>query len=317
MNAPAPLRRFVVDEGRADVVVIIVTFNSAGEIDGLIDSLRHEGSDAALRVVVADNSSSDDTLARLRAHPDITVVETGGNLGYAGGINVAAARVGTARAQLVLNPDLRVARGSVRAMLDALAANPGAGAIAPRIVGEDGALAMSLHNEPGVVRAVADAALGPIWRRRPRMLSEWVRNPTAYDSPRRTDWATGAALLISSDAAELVGEWDERFFLYSEETDYCRRIRDAGFDVWYEPGATVQHSQGASGSSPQLDALLQVNRLRYMRKHAPRRAGAYRWAALLGAALRSARSEAHRLAAAMLRDETRWRELPSAQAAPS
>jgi len=306
------MRDFLGPEGRADLAVVIVTYNSADDIDGLIESLRPEARSLALRVIVVDNSSGDETLALVRAHADVLPVPSGGNLGYAAGINVASRHIGEAEATLILNPDLRVEHGAVREMLAAMRAHARAGVIVPRIVGADGHIATSLHNEPGVTRALVDAVLGPIWSSRPAALSEWVRAPRAYRAARRTDWATGAAMLVSAEAAAAVGAWDERFFLYSEETDFCRRARDAGFEIWFDPSATVQHSQGGSGSSPELDALLHVNRVRYMRKHAPRRAGVYRWVVLLAESIRSRAGGSHRLVAAYLRDESRWKELPKA-----
>ncbi|MGZ0711654.1 glycosyltransferase family 2 protein (plasmid) [Coraliomargarita sp. W4R53] len=309
--APAKAGAFA-REGQADVAVLVVTYNNASDIDQLLATLRLEANDLPLRVVIADNQSSDDTLSRARRHPDVISVATGGNLGYGGGVNVAAAHAGQARALLVLNPDLRVRRGAVAALLSALDASPDAGVVAPRIVDSEGETAVSLFHEPSLVRAAADALLGRVWSSRPRMLSEWNRTTGAYDRPHHTDWASGAALMISAHAAEAVGEWDERFFLYSEETDYCRRLRDRGFSVRYEPRAVVEHDQGGSGSSPQLDALRGVSRVRYMRKHAPQKAGAYRWIAVVAAAVRSRTSEPHRLTARMLRDERLWPTLPHA-----
>ena len=80
-------------------------------------------------------------------------------------------------------------------------------------------------------------------------------DPAAYTHAHPVDWATGAAVLVTAAAADTVGPWDERFFLYSEETDYSRRLRDAGYEVWYEPSATVRHAGAGSGTAPALDAL--------------------------------------------------------------
>lgn len=299
-------------DGPVDVAVLIVTYNSAEDLPRLLQSLRAEARHLRLRVVVADNASSDGTMARVRAHPDVVALATGGNLGYAGGINAAAEVAGDARALLILNPDLDVMPGAVGTLLEALEGEDRVGIVAPRVLDEDGSPTVSLFREPGLLRALGDAALGRFWRTRPAALSEWVRTPARYASRQRVDWASGAALMVGIDAARAVGEWDERFFLYSEETDYCRRVRDAGFTVTYEPEATVRHRQGGSGSSPALDALLNVNRVRYMMIHAPRRAYAYRRIALFGAALRARSSPSHRETARVLRDPRTWRDLPRA-----
>lgn len=307
--APSRVGEFV-REGSVQVAAVVVTYNSGATIDALIESLRPEAVDTTMRVIVADNASTDDTLDRLARHADVVVISTGGNLGYAGGINAAAAEAGAYGALLVLNPDLRVERGAVQALLDALRRDPSSGAAVPRILDRHGRTAESLFSEPTALRAWCDAVLGPLWRNRPGALTEWIRDPQAYDSPRCVDWATGAALLVSSAAARAVGEWDERFFLYSEETDYCRRIRDAGLHIRYQPAAIVHHSQGGSGASEQLDALLNVNRVRYMRKHAPRSAASYRMAVTVGALLRGRRASSQATVARYLRDERRWAELP-------
>lgn len=311
MRDAATEGRFAIT-GRAEIAAIVVTYRSAAHLKPLLEGLRREARDVRLRVVVADNSPDDATLRAARAHPDVIAVPTGGNLGYAGGVNAGLEHVGDAESVLVLNPDLRVHPGALRALLAALRADPRRGAVVPRIVDETGATTRSLFREPGVLRALGDAVLGPLWSGRPGWLSECVRDPRAYERPRDVDWATGAAVLLSARAVAAVGPWDERFFLYSEETDALRRVRDAGLAVRYEPAAVVAHSQGGSGSSPALEALLEVNRVRYMRKHAPRRAGLHRAALVLGAALRAPRSAPHRRALAVLRDESRWDALPAA-----
>jgi GT2 family glycosyltransferase len=298
---------------RADVAVVIVTYNSARDLPGLLASLRPETADLRLRVILVDNSSTDDTRAVAAAHDDVIAVAAGGNLGYAGGINVGMARVRAGEDVLVLNPDLRVTRGAVMRLHQAAHADGSIGVTAPRILDDDGTTTDSLHHEPTVLRAFADAALGPVWRRRPARLTEWIRDAGAYASPRDADWASGAALLVRADVAARVGAWDERFFLYSEETDYCRRVRDAGYRIRYVPDAVVHHSQGGSGSSPALDALLAVNRVRYARKHAPRAAGAVRAAAILGSALRAGRSAGHSAALRHLVRASTWSSLPAAR----
>ncbi len=301
--------RFVRD-GPADVAAVVVTYNSAADIGPLLETLRHEAREVRLRVIVADNSPGSETLDVVRTHEDVLAVPSGGNLGYAAGVNTGLEHAGQAEAYLVLNPDLRVLPGAVRAMLDELRRVPDAGIVVPRILDGEGQPAESLYHEPTVLRAFGDAVLGPLPR--PAWLTEWVRAASAYECAHAVAWATGAALLVSADAAAEVGEWDERFFLYSEETDYCRRMREAGYRVQFTPDAVVRHRLGGSGSSAQLDALLAVNRVRYMRKHAPRRAGLYRAAMTLGAALRAPRSASHRTCLTYLRDERRWDELPGA-----
>jgi GT2 family glycosyltransferase len=184
--------------------------------------------------------------------------------------------------------------------------------VVPVIRDGGGKLAHSLRNEPGLVRTLSDALLGRFWRTRPAWLSEFIRDDRAYCVARRIDWATGAALMVGRTVWDAVGQWDEKFFLYSEETDFFRRVRNAGFSVWFEPAADVVHREGGSGTSPQLNALLVVNKVNYFRKHRPRSAGLFRLLVILGEELRRG-DRSHDLARCALRTTWRQRELPTAE----
>jgi GT2 family glycosyltransferase len=299
-------------DGPVHVAVLVVTYNSAEDLDALIADLRSETAGVRIRVIVADNASSDGTWDVAAAHADVVAIRTGGNLGYAGGLNAAMDEVGDAESVLVLNPDLRVRRGAVAALLRRLRADAATGAVVPLIEQADGAVYHSLRREPGVVRAASDGVLGRVWPSRPAPLSEYVRDPHAYTEAHSVDWATGAAILIRTTAAAAVGPWDERFFLYSEETDFQRRLRDAGWRVVFDPDAVVVHRGGGSGVSADLVALTIVNRVRYMDKHAPRRAGIFRAAVVVAEELR--RDPTHARARWALRSRKRWLQLPHADA---
>ncbi|MBZ4486909.1 glycosyltransferase [Microbacterium sp. cx-55] len=299
--------------GTVEVAVLIVTYNSAADLDALIADLRIEAADSRIRVIVADNASHDGTWDAAAAHRDVVALRTGGNHGYAGGLNIAMRAVGDAEAVLVLNPDLRVRAGAVSAMLARLRSHEAVGAVVPLIEQGDGSVYPSLRREPGVLRAAADGLFGRMWPARPAALSEYVRDPRRYRDAHSIDWATGAALLIRSSAAASVGSWDERFFLYSEETDFQRRLREDGWRIEFDPSAVVVHRGGGSGVSDDLVALTIVNRVRYMDKHAPARAGAFRAAIMAGEELR--RDPSHARARWALRRRARWQQLPRAEGA--
>ncbi|QAY61967.1 glycosyltransferase [Xylanimonas allomyrinae] len=306
--------RFVDPDDHADVAVVVVTYNSARDLARLLESLRREAGAQRLRVVVADNASADGTPATARAHDDVVTVETGGNLGYAAGINAALRHVGDADAILVLNPDLVVEEGCIAALRQRLASS-GAGVVVPRYL-EDGAVFTSLRREPSVLRALGDSAFGEHFARRPGALSEWVLDRREYAAAHEVEWATGAALLIDAAVARTVGDWDERFFLYSEETDFFRRVREAGASVWYEPAAVVRHERGGSGHSVELDKLVTVNRVRYFRKHHGRVASASFRAVTVLHQLARVASPVYRPLLFSVADESSWPTLPRAQRIP-
>lgn len=312
---PRPAQgRFVTGDGTAEATVIVVTYNSADDIDALLTSLRAETGEAALRVVVADNSSTDDTVGKVAAHPDVTLVRTGGNLGYSAGINAAHRHAPAAEHRLILNPDLTVEPGAIRRLLDRLRTEH-VGVVAPRILAGDGTRSPSIRREPSILRALGDAAFGAHWRRRPGWLSDMDWHEEDYRSAHTIDWASGAALLVRAEVAAAL-HWDERYFLYSEETDFQRRVRDAGWDVWFEPSATVRHRQGGSGTSAALVALSEVNRIRYARKHHRYiYSAAYRGAVIAFNAARAHRVDARQALATVLRGAA-WSGLPRGRRDP-
>jgi GT2 family glycosyltransferase len=304
---------FVGADSHADVAVVVVAYNSASDISLLIDDLRVAALDRTLRVIVVDNQSSDGTADIVRAHTDVRLIESGGNLGYAGGINAALPFTEPCGAVLILNPDLRLKPDAVTRLLGALAVDDRVGAVVPRILDMDGVTYPSLRYEPSLTRAFGDALCGSkLWLNRPGFLSEFDYRPASYLDTHDVDWATGAALLIRAEVARELGEWNEAFFLYSEETDYFRRVREGGHLVRFEPSAVVQHRLGGCGTSPALATLLAVNRIRYAEfHHGALYTALFRAAVALGEALRSY-DRAHRRTLAVVTNRGRWRELPAA-----
>jgi len=257
----------IVPLGRhADLAVVIITHNSAADIPDLMIDLRAEAGDLRLHVIVVDNASTDDTLDKIGRERGVVALSGHGNVGYAAGINRAVRKLRRPEPVLVLNPDLRLDPGVLRALLHRMALT-GAGIVVPRILDGEGKVTESLRREPSLLTGLGDALFGAHFAGRPGALSETDWDVESYRFAHTIDWATGAAMLIHPDVVARVGDWDEEFFLYSEETDYARRAREAGASIWYEPNAVVRHRQGGSGASPQLEALMAVNRVRYARKH--------------------------------------------------
>jgi len=252
---------------RVPCTAVIVTYQSAAHIGALLEALQAERiSGLDLEVLVVDNASTDNTSEVVARFDWVTFMPSGGNLGYAAGVNIGSRLVPKERALLVLNPDLVTAPGTVAQLLDGLE-RPGVGVVVPRMEDVDGVLVPSLRNEPSIGREFIDAILGSQAARVPTGWSGMVWDPRAYESEQFPDWAVGAALLVSSRCRAAVGDWDERYFLYSEETDFLRRVRAAGLLVRYEPTAVVRHISGGSGTSVGLYALCAVNTVRYYRRY--------------------------------------------------
>jgi GT2 family glycosyltransferase len=164
------------------------------------------------------------------------------------------------------------------------------------MLSEEGHLAPSIRREPSLVTAWSEATLGGTLAAR-LDLGEVVRNPALYREGGPIEWATGAALMISARARLAAGDWDESFFLYSEEVDYLRRVRERGLSVIYVPQARTVHFGGDYESSPFLSGLMMANRIGdYARRHGWLATAAFRLALIVGEALRSGRGPAHRAA---------------------
>jgi N-acetylglucosaminyl-diphospho-decaprenol L-rhamnosyltransferase len=245
-----------------EIVVVVVAYNSAEVIGGLLDSLPESLGTVRAEVVVVDNASTDGTADSVEARGDCLVLRQA-NLGYAAGINAGAAAVPDAASILVLNPDARLRPGAAEVMLAALR-RTGAGVVAPRVVDAEGHLYRSLRRTPTLGRASGFGFTG--WP----AVSEYVADPAEYGYEHPADWALGAVLLVDRACHEALGGWDESYFLYSEETDFCLRARDAGWSTWYVPGAEALHIGGGSGQSDWTHAMQIVNRVRlYARRHGP------------------------------------------------
>jgi GT2 family glycosyltransferase len=300
-DLPAPDR---VD--RVDCAVVIVTYNSARDIAGLLDCLPAAAAGLTLRTIVVDNGSADATIDHVRRRADVRCIEAGANLGYAGGINVGRLHAGDYSALLVLNPDLVLEPGAIREMAAALG-DQRIGIVAPMLTGADGRCFPSLRRRLTVSRALGDALLGSRLPGRPGWLSEVVRDDESYARRHAADWAGGAALLISRACDEAVGPWDDGYFLYSEETDYAARAAAAGFRVEYVPAARATHRGGGSGQSSDLTALMAVSRLRFVTKHR-RWVWPYHAAQIIAELLRSAQP-GHRAALKAVLHRSTWPEL--------
>ena len=284
-----------------ELAVVCVTWNSAAHLPTLLASLGPGLEGVTWRLWVVDNASADDSVALVRRlAPEAVVVQTGSNAGYAAAVNAGIRAVSPQAAVLVLNPDVRLDAGCGSALMGMLARGD-TGIAVPVQRDTDGRRHPTLRRDPTVRRAWAEALLGG--RRAARLgWGELVTQPGAYLADTPADWATGSVMAISRSCLDAVGEWDERFFLYSEETDFAQRAAALGFVLRLAPLAGCEHARGASHENEALWALLTINRVRlFAKRHNGFRALAFRLALLVGELVRSLRGSAsHRAAVVAL-----------------
>jgi GT2 family glycosyltransferase len=261
---------------QVDILVAVVTYNSEDVVADLLKTMPDGLEGCSWHLVVADNDSRDQTLAVVKEwQPGATIVETGRNAGYAAGINAAVAAGPSARSVLILNPDNRLEPGSI-AVLRAKLDEPGVGIVVPRLLDSNRKLVRTLRREPNVRRALGDMLLSARFAGRFPMWSELVTDPRCYTEDSTADWAAGPIVLVSRECFAACEGWDESFFLYSEETEFCLRARDEGYRLVLTPDAETVHLGGESSSSSSLWSLLIVNRVAlYRRSHSFAATGAF------------------------------------------
>ena len=221
------------------VSVVVVAYNGLPWIERCLESVRgHE-------VIVVDHGSTDGTVELVRERfPEVRLVEQV-NVGMGAGNN-AGMRAASGRYFLLLNSDAWVVGDGVERLAAYADEHPEAAVVGPRLLHEDGSLQRSVRGFPTLWRLATEylflRKLGP----RTRALNAFYGAGFAHDEPREVEWLFGACLLVRREATDAVGLFDESFFMFSEETDWCYRFRGAGWKVLFYPGAEVVHVGGAS-----------------------------------------------------------------------
>jgi len=252
--------------------VVIVSWRCEDLLRRCLTSLRDHPASLPMRIQVVDNASNDGTAEMVAAEfPEVELTVNGENLGFSAANNVALRR---ARAEfcLILNPDTRLTDGALDTLLELLASKPGVGICGPRLERADGSFDhASRRTFPTTLSALGHfSGIG-------RRLSSGPL--AAYRAPQvergRVDAVNGAFMLIRRAALDEVGLFDESYWMYMEDLDLCYRFKQAGWEIWFEPGVTVVHEKaGTSGPerSPQLNRAFHLGMYRFYRAHyAPQR----------------------------------------------
>jgi GT2 family glycosyltransferase len=192
-------------------------------------------------IIVVDNNSHDHTPEMVKENfPDVKVIQSPGNLGFAQGNNLGI-KEARGRYILILNPDITVTRGSLERLVGYMDANPRVGLLAPQLLNPDKSIQFSCYRFP---------SLGvPFYRRTPlgklpygkKVIAWYLMSDWDHGSTREVDWCLGASLMARTSSVEQVGLLDKRYFMYFEDADWCRRFWQAGFKVVYIPEVKMIH----------------------------------------------------------------------------
>ena len=264
----------------ADVSVVVVTYDSIQWIERCLESVR------GYETIVVDHGSSDGTVELVRERfPQVRLIQEE-NVGLGAGSN-AGMRVAAGDYFLLLNSDAWTVDDAVERLAGFADEHPEAAVVGPRLLNPDGSLQPSVRGFPTLWRLATEYLFLRKLAPRSRALNAFYGARFSHDEVREADFLMGACLLVRREAADTVGLFDEDFFMFSEETDWCYRFRQAGWKVLFFPGAEFVHVGGASTRQnwgPMFREQVRGH-LRFLAKHRGRRE-AERARRLLLAALR-------------------------------
>lgn len=244
----------------ARVTAVVVSYNVRDLLRACLNSLEAARETGELdEIIVVDSSSSDGSDRVIRDEFPRVALHVVPNRGFGAGVNAGLA-VSSGDAVLILNPDTVVCPGAVSALSAALYSSPGTGMVGPQLRYPDGSRQLSRRRFPTPWTPVFESTIleewlpGNRWVRDYRMLDDLGQRATAVD------WLVGAALMVRREVVEQAGGFDESFWLYAEELEWCYRIRRHGWEIRYFPDATVIHHEGSSTSQDRLNSRLEFDR---------------------------------------------------------
>ncbi len=226
-----------------DVSVIIVSWNTRALTHACLASLPDAAGTLSWDAWVIDNASTDDSVeATRREFPHVRLIANTANVGFAAANNQGI-RASSGRYVLLLNSDTVMDPGSLQRLVQFADSRPRVGVVGPTLVNPDGSLQSGPTPFPSLwTETMSVTGIG----RRVRFRGYPSRGPRGCRVAQRTDYVMGACMLARRDAVDAIGGLDEAYFMYSEETDWCWRMREGGWETWFDPGARVVHHGGQS-----------------------------------------------------------------------
>lgn len=261
------------------LAVIIVNFNGGGHLERCLASLHDHPPRTAFEIIVVDNASTDGSASAVQTWPDVRLVQLPVNVGFSAGNN-AGIRATNAELLLLLNNDTIVPPGAIDRLIARLDADLAAAIAGPRLVDEHGRVERSFGPMISPLGELRQKLVTRLHDRGFRPISAFVRHSARRE--RYVDWVSGACLLVRRFVAVKVGLLDERYFLYTEDVDFCASVRAAGWKVLFTPAAEIVHLRGRSRATAASasNAAYRRSQLAFYEKHHPR------WAPVLRAYLR-------------------------------
>ena len=249
--------------------IIIVNFNGGVHLQRCLASLAEHPPQAPAEVIVVDNASTDGSAAVVAQFPGVRLLPLTRNGGFSAGNN-AGIRASSGELLLLLNNDTVVKAGALDTLIARLEAHPRAGVAGPRLVDGEGRTELSFGPMISPLGELRQKVLVSLYDRGVVLATRWVERNTRRE--HFVDWVSGACLLVRRRVAEEAGLLDERFFLYTEDVDFCAAIRGRGWSVLFAPASEIVHLRGRSRATAveQSNAAYRRSHLAFYQKHHPR-----------------------------------------------
>ena len=252
-----------------DLSIIIISWNVRDFLDACLQSIyQNKPEQYAIEIIVVDSGSNDGTATLIHEqYPEIRFLPQKKNVGFTRGNNIGLAEA-TGRYLLLLNPDTEIIRDALTTMIHFMDSNPQVGILGPHTLNTDGTTQSSRRGFPGKRYALYES----LWLREqmPQSVKDAFFLPDAPDNAIiPVDWVQGSALLARRDVYAQIGGLDTEYVMFWEETDWCKRAKDAGWEVVYLGTAQITHHGGKSTEQVKsnLHIHFQNSKLRYFRKY--------------------------------------------------
>jgi GT2 family glycosyltransferase len=259
------------------ISIVIVSYNARRDLENCLTSLASTPPRLPHDIVVVDNASTETGLPAIRARwPSVQVIELPDNVGFAAANNVGI-RATLGDLVLLLNSDTIVPSGALDRLAERLLADDAVAVAGPRLVDGDGRVELSFGAMMSPFSELRQKVVTRLHARGVGSVSRWVARATSLE--RTVDWVSGACLLVRRSAAVQSGLLDERYFLYTEDVDFCAAVRARGWRVLFTPAAEIVHLRGRSRATAAAAASDAYRRshLAFYEKHHPRWAPVLRW----------------------------------------
>ncbi|MDO8660116.1 MAG: glycosyltransferase [Candidatus Parcubacteria bacterium] len=247
--------------------IIYVYFNTPNELRGSIKSLKHALGDIPSEIIIIDNASAKALPNDLDKSLSIKVIKNTKNYGYGRGLNQGAS-IAEGKYLLLVNPDIEFKPNSIEYLLEEIEREQKVGVIGPQLVGKKGETLQSISGAPFLPKAlVIFSFIGKIWRNNP-ILNKYHNIMLDRNKKQYVDVIGGACMMMRKSLFNDIGGFDESFFMYFEEADFCLRLKKKGYRVLYYPKAQVIHLVGRSSQDKEwIEKIFEQSRFRFFRKY--------------------------------------------------